>query len=145
MEAYLSHFDAGELSYLKNITLTGLTPGAFGSKDPFVNVDLSTYIQAEWMAVVGEISNTTAARARVRSKYRMKLAWDATPGKIATLDGYFQHILPHRLEEPDFNDAEEERLGAHWIMLKRLYANPKNAPTLPELDAIGEGEAWLPN
>jgi len=97
------------------------------------------------MAGIGEIPNTSQAKARARAKYRLKLARDATPAKISTLDRYFQHISPHTLEEPDLHDDEEARLGAHWIVLTRLYADPENAPTLPELDEIGEGRDWLPN
>ena len=144
LETYLSHFDAGELAYLKNITLTGLMPSSYEREDAFINVDVATYIHAEWMSAVGEIPKTAKSKARARSKYRIKLAWDATPIRIGTLEGYLRHILPHRLEEPELNDEEEERLGSHWIVLTRLYRHPRNAPTLPELEDLGEGEAWLP-
>ncbi len=145
LEAYLSHFTVGELAYLKNLSLTDLRPSAFGADDPFISVDLSTYLQAEWMAATGEIPNTSTAKARARAKYRLRLAWDATPARIGTLDGYFRHILPHKLTEPDLSDEAQERLGSHWIVLVRIYENPKNAPTLPELEDIGEGRDWLPS
>ena len=143
LEFYLAHFTPGELAYLKNITLTGLAPSAYGLDDPFINVDLATYLQAEWMAVNGEIPDTTTAKARVRAKYRIRLARDATFGRIGNLDGYFKHILAQRVDEPDFDDTTEERLGAHWIMLTRIYSDPANAPVLPELEEIGEGRDWL--
>ena len=56
----------------------------------------------------------------------------------------FEQVFPHRLEEPDLDHEAEERLGAHWIVINRIYFNPSNATTLPELEAIGEGEDWLP-
>lgn len=145
LESYLSHFSAGELAFLKNLTLTDLSPSAYGPEDPFINVDLCTYLQAEWLAATGEIPKTSQAKARTRAKYRIKLAWDATPHKIASIEEYFQHVDPHRLEEPDLDDEAEERLGAHWIVLTRLYGDPKNAPSIPELEDIGEGTNWLPS
>lgn len=144
LESYLSHFDAGELAYLKNLTLTGLSPRSDGPSDTFVNVDLSAYLHAEWMAATEKIVNSSTAKARIRSRYRIKLAWAATPNKISNFNDYLRLISPHRLDEPDIDSDAEDRLGAHWIVLTRIYEDPINAPTLPELDEIGEGQDWLP-
>ena len=142
LEAYLSHFNEGELAYLKNLTIVGLSPSAYPADDPSVQVDIATYIHAEWLAASGEIAKTALAKARARSRYRIKLAWDAT--KARTLTDYFKHLSPHRLDEPNLIDKDEERLGSHLIVIGRLYENPTDAPTLPELEEIGEGRNWLP-
>lgn len=145
IEAYLSHFDSGELAYLKNITLTGLRPSSYGGDDTYQNVDISTYIHAEWMAVTEKISDSRSAKARTRSKYRIRLAWDAAPIRNTNLDDYYCLIGPHRLDEPDLDSDAQDRLGAHWTVLTRIYDDPVNAATLYELEEIGEGVGWLPN
>lgn len=145
LEHYLSHFDAGELAYLKNITLIGLRrPPLPGMLSLNQQILLVAYIQAEWMAKVGKIEPSIAAKARVRSVYNVQLARDISKVKPTGGMGSIGAIMRHRLDEPDLTNAEEERLGSHAIVLARLFDNPRGAATLPELNDLQEGIDWLP-
>lgn len=145
LESYLSHFDAGELAYLKNITLMGRMPTQYPSDTLSANdrILLCAYIQAEWLVVSGQLKADPMARSVERASYNIELAKDATRLIGAQASKFFEVVSPHRLSEPDLDAEQEDRLGAHAIVLERIYRNPRNAPTLPELDDIGEGIAWL--
>lgn len=143
LEIYLSNFDLGELAYLKNITLINLSPDQQWTEDPYVVIDLSTYIHIEWMIASHKILDTPKSKAKARVNYRIKLASVVTKLKTNP-SGYSKYTFDHRLDEPDLNMKSQERLCDHWIVLRRLYDDPKNASTLPELEDIGEGRAWLP-
>ena len=145
IDGYLAHFDAGELAYLKNITLLSLMPSEYESCRPLPDsaiVDLATHIHAAWLAATGEIEATPLAQASVRMPYRVLLARDMTRRSPGDLYAFLGAISPHRLEEPELSSEQEDRLGAHSIMLNRIYADPVDAPSLPELEAINEGLAW---
>jgi len=146
LESYLSHFDADELAYLKNFTLMGLMPSPYPSGALSANdrILLCAYIHAEWLVATGQMKADPMARSVERASYNIELAKDATRLIGAQASKFFEVISPHRLSQPDLDDGQEERLGAHATVLERIYRNPKNASTLPELNDIGEGTAWLP-
>jgi hypothetical protein len=146
LESYLSHFDEGQLAYLKNLTLMGLLPSCrtdFGLP-LHSRILLCAYIHAEWLVARGELEATPASRSGFRASYNMKLARDVAGLKSSGAKEFFSIISLHKLPEPDINsEQEEERLGDHSTILDRIFADPVRASTLPELEAIGEGTAWL--
>lgn len=145
LEHYLLHFNAGELSYLKNLVLMGLAgPRSVGSLSQNDEILLAAYIQVEWMALTGQIENSVKAKARARASYNMELASDIS--KVGQADGLsaLKVVGGHRLSQPELTGTEEDRLGAHFIVLTRLFRDPKGASTLPELNELGEGTDWLP-
>lgn len=145
LEDYLAHFNADELAYLKNISLMGLMAGAdtFNTLSPNDRILLCAYIQAEWLVATGQIEADPVARGEARARYNIQLAKDAPRIIGARGIQFFSAISPHQLDAPDFDDVQEDRLGNHAIVLQRIFRDPNNASTLPELNALGEGEAWL--
>lgn len=88
------------------------------------------------------VTSADTARAAVRMSYRVGLARDMARRSPSDLYAFLGAMSPHRLEESELSPEQEERLGAHTIMLERIYINPVDAPFLPELEGIGEGRAW---
>jgi hypothetical protein len=128
---YVQMFDEFELKYMSDVEIMSF----IHEPVEFVSVESLGYIRTEIAIKTGKVSSK---EGMFRSLLRAELRKIVRQTRGKSFRDVMKIIEPlHFGSQVEFED--EERLGFHLTMLRRICLHADLAPFLPELDAYNEG------